>query len=122
VIALPGRDGGGRMNRERFLKPGDALKAATHWRMRGEEVRAIADGAKDPTVRAILSRIADDYDRLALHAHENTALALEAIAANERSSAPATRPADAGARGDFEGGRKDDRSPSPKANGLRIVL
>jgi hypothetical protein len=87
VVAWQSRSQG-TMRREAILKSSDVFKSATHWRMRGEEVRTIAEGAKDPAAKAIMFRIADDYDRLAAHAHENTALALEAMVADNRGAAP----------------------------------
>ena len=47
------------------------LLDARTWRMRATEIRAIADDMKETEPKAIMRRIADDYDRLAEWAEKN---------------------------------------------------
>jgi hypothetical protein len=42
--------------------PTYAYEAARHWSMRAQEMRALAEEARDPMVRAMMLGIAADYD------------------------------------------------------------
>ena len=64
---------GGReetMKRAAVLSPNHIVAACTRWRMRGEEMRILAEEALDPSVRTMKLRMAADYDRLAQHADD----------------------------------------------------
>jgi hypothetical protein len=53
------------MSRIGDLDGGSVINNAKHWRMRSEEIRTLVDDAQDPGVKAMMLRIAADYDRLA---------------------------------------------------------
>jgi hypothetical protein len=55
----------GHLRRKSIPHPSYPFENATHWRMRAEKMRTLAEEANDPTVRAMMLRIAADYDRLA---------------------------------------------------------
>jgi hypothetical protein len=42
------------------------------WRMRAVEIRALADEMNEPQPKAMMLRIADEYDRLAEWAEKNS--------------------------------------------------
>ena len=46
---------------------GYLFKSATHWHRRAEEMRALAEDADDATVRAMMLRIAADYEHRSLN-------------------------------------------------------
>ena len=49
------------------------FRTVTHWRLRAEAMRTLAEEANDSTVRAMMLRIAADYDRLAESADDRAA-------------------------------------------------
>lgn len=61
------------MKRESLLDPASVIRSAAHWRMRAKETRTLAQDAMSPTARAMMLRIAADYDRLAKHAGDSAA-------------------------------------------------
>ena len=53
--------------------PSDASwQNARMWRMRAVETRAIADEMREPEPKAMMLRVADEYDRLAEWAEKNS--------------------------------------------------
>jgi hypothetical protein len=61
----------GHLRRRRI--PSYPFENAKHWRQRAEAMRTLAEEAIDSTVRAMMLRIAADYDRLAESADDGTA-------------------------------------------------
>jgi hypothetical protein len=45
--------------------------AARTWRMRAKEIRALADEMREPEPKAIMLRIAEDYEKLAAWAEKS---------------------------------------------------
>ncbi len=56
-----------------------AIQSPVHWRMRAEEMRTIAEETAEPAVRAMMLRIAADYDRLAKQTEERTSVGQSSI-------------------------------------------
>lgn len=56
-----------RLNVKEASEP-DRLKPPSYWLIRAEQVRTIRDGMKSELGRAMLERIAKDYERLAWQA------------------------------------------------------
>jgi len=61
------------MRRAGMVDPTHIINNGSHWRMRAEEMRTLADDAIDATAKAMMLRIAADYDRLAKHADDRVA-------------------------------------------------
>jgi hypothetical protein len=62
---FPGKSRKAILRRKSTPHPGYLFKTPTHWRMRAEKMRTLAEEADNPTVRSMMLRIAADYDRLA---------------------------------------------------------
>jgi hypothetical protein len=45
--------------------PGTQINNSQHWRDRAAEMRALSDAMYEEETRAIMLRLADDYDKLA---------------------------------------------------------
>jgi hypothetical protein len=63
----------GHLRPKRIPHPSYPFENAKHWRMRAEKMRTLAEEAIDSTVRAMMLRIAADYDRLAESADDRAA-------------------------------------------------
>jgi hypothetical protein len=78
------------MRRTGYLDADGVIIGAGHWEMRAEEMRALAEEASDPAVRAMMLRMAADYERLAKWAEEegrpNKAAESNPLRTSERSA------------------------------------
>jgi hypothetical protein len=42
---------------------------AAHWLLRAQEVRALARGMTEPSIRSVMLKVANDYEAMALRAY-----------------------------------------------------
>ena len=63
----------GHLRRKSISHPSYPFENAKHWRMRAEKMRTLVEEAIDSTVRAMMLRIAADYDRRAESADDRAA-------------------------------------------------
>jgi hypothetical protein len=73
IPVFPGEMEEGHLRRKSIPHPSYPFENATHWRMRAEKMRTLAEKDIDSTVRAMMLRIAADYDRLAESADDRAA-------------------------------------------------
>jgi hypothetical protein len=61
------------LRRKSIPHPAYLFSTVTHWRMRAEAIRTLAEDAQDSKVRSMMLRIAAGYDRLAGNAGDRAA-------------------------------------------------
>jgi hypothetical protein len=61
------------LRRKSIPHPDYLFKTPTHWRLRAEKMRTLAEESSDPTVRAMMLRFAATYDRIAESADDHAA-------------------------------------------------
>jgi hypothetical protein len=69
------------------------FRTVAHWRMRAEAIRTLAEDAQDSKVRAMMLRIAADYDRLAGNADDRGAqdsIMFRVVSPDDKTSAGAS--------------------------------
>jgi hypothetical protein len=71
--SFPKETEGSHLRRKSIPHPSYPFENAKHWRLRAEAMRTLAEEAIDSTVRAMMLRIAADYDRLAESANDRAA-------------------------------------------------
>jgi hypothetical protein len=90
VIAFSGGNGERFLRRKSIPHSDYLFRTATHWRMRAEEMRTLAEEANDSTVRAMMLRIAAGYDRLAESADDRAAqdsIMFQVVSPDDKTSA-----------------------------------
>jgi hypothetical protein len=114
IPAFPGEMRKAVLRRKSIPRPDYLFKTPTCWRMRAEKMRTVAEEADDPTVRAMMLRIAADYDRLAesandLAAHNSIMFRTAEVRPQSQPSAHLARMRDSTTRA----------SPNPVKNNFR---
>jgi hypothetical protein len=113
------------LRRKRVPHSDYLFRTATHWRMRAEAMRMLAEDAEDSKVRAMMLRIAADYERLASNADDRAAqdsIMFRLVSPEDKSSAGAA----SGHRDGQRAGRRtrrrldsigsDDRAPARRSS------
>ena len=92
------------LRRKRIPHSDYLFRTATHWRMRAEAIRTLAEDAQDSKVRAMMLRIAADHERLASNADDRAAqdsIMFRVVSPDDKTSA------------DAASGHRDGQRPGP---------